>query len=86
MSDKKRFVFSDVGEDLGLAALKSADWYTEGDEKADCFIYSTILLDTAHDPPRLVGMDGGEPEDATFGRDWSWVVDELNALAEETQA
>ena len=21
--------------------------------------------------------DGGEPEDQTFGRDWSWVVDEL---------
>lgn len=32
---------------------------------------------------RTVGCDGGEPEDNTFGRDWSWVPDELNKLAEE---
>lgn len=27
----------------------------------------------------LVGTDGGEPEDQTFGRDWKWVPDRLNA-------
>ena len=27
---------------------------------------------------RFVGSDGGEPEDNTLNRDWSWVVDELN--------
>lgn len=28
---------------------------------------------------RLVGYDGGEPEDQLLVRDWSWVVDALNA-------
>jgi len=28
--------------------------------------------------PRLIGVDGGEPEDQTLGRDWSWVVGALN--------
>lgn len=27
---------------------------------------------------RFVGSDGGEPEDQTLGRNWRWVVDELN--------
>lgn len=31
--------------------------------------------------PRLVGTDGGEPEDQTLSRDWSWVQRELNKLA-----
>lgn len=33
-------------------------------------------------PTRLVGRDGGEPEDNLFIRDWSWVETELNRLAE----
>ena len=32
---------------------------------------------------REVGCDGGEPEDNTFGRDWRWVLVELNKLADE---
>ena len=32
--------------------------------------------------PRLVGSDGGEPEDNSFYRDWAWVVGELNAAYE----
>ena len=27
---------------------------------------------------KLIGSDGGEPEDQTMGRDWSWVVPALN--------
>lgn len=33
-------------------------------------------------PVRFVAMDGGEPEDQTFYRDWSWVPEELNKLLE----
>jgi hypothetical protein len=29
---------------------------------------------------RIVGCDGGEPEDQSLGRDWKWVVDELRSL------
>lgn len=29
-------------------------------------------------PARLVGTDGGEPEDQTLTRGWSWVVEALN--------
>lgn len=41
----------------------------------------SILLDTASGA--VVGIDGGEPEDQTLGRDWSWVPDALNAVADE---
>lgn len=33
---------------------------------------------------RVLGDDYSEPEDATLGRSFSWVVDELNRLTEET--
>ena len=29
-------------------------------------------------PIEMLGCDGGEPEDQTLGRDWSWIVDALN--------
>ena len=29
---------------------------------------------------RMVGIDGGEPEDQTLVRDWQWVVNEMNQL------
>lgn len=32
---------------------------------------------------RIVGTGGGEPEDNTLARDYSWVVVELNKLAEQ---
>lgn len=34
-------------------------------------------------PTRLVFSDGGEPEDQSLVRDWSWVPEELNRLSEE---
>ncbi len=36
-------------------------------------------------PVRIVGSDGGEPEDALFCRDWEWVVTELNLVAQEVK-
>jgi len=34
-------------------------------------------------PIRLLGQDGGEPEDQRLYRDWSWVVDALNEAYEK---
>lgn len=31
------------------------------------------------EPVELIGVDGGEPEDQTFGRDWCWVPGALQA-------
>lgn len=33
--------------------------------------------------PRIVGGDGGEPEDQLLVRDWEWVVHALNAAYEQ---
>lgn len=37
-----------------------------------------ILFDNNDKPIKLIGTDGGEPEDQTLYRDWKWVVDALN--------
>ena len=34
-------------------------------------------------PTRVVGRDGGEPEDQTLWRDWSWVVPALHQAYED---
>ena len=43
----------------------------------------TELVDTK--TGEVVGSDGGEPEDNSFGRDWSWVCPLLNKVAEEVK-
>lgn len=40
-----------------------------------------VLIDT--ETNTQIASDGGEPEDNSFGRDWSWVPDLLNQLADE---
>lgn len=35
--------------------------------------YTTRLSILRYGSPILQGHDGGEPEDNSFGRDWSWV-------------
>lgn len=42
------------------------------------------VIDTANG--RLVGIDGGEPEDQLLCRDWKWVPEELNKLAARVAA
>jgi len=37
-----------------------------------------FLCDAQGNPKKLIGTDGGEPEDQTLGRDWNWVMDALN--------
>lgn len=48
--------------------------------------YRECLYEFDDDKPvRLIAMDGGEPEDASFGRDYNWIADELNKLAERLE-
>lgn len=72
-----RFVVLDKESSKGV--ISEEDWdmcYSGGwaDERS-------LLVDTKDG--RILGTDGGEPEDNTLGRDWSWVAVELNKLAEE---
>lgn len=39
-----------------------------------------LVRRTADGTETEIGSDGGEPEDQTFGRNWSWVPDELQAV------
>ncbi len=36
--------------------------------------------------PTIIGEDGGEPEDQTLTRDWSWVVGALNDAYQKGKA
>jgi hypothetical protein len=42
-----------------------------------------VEFDAAGKAVRIVGSDGGEPEDQLLVRNWSWVAKEMNALAAE---
>ena len=42
--------------------------------------WALLEFDDAGKFLRVVGQDGGEPEDQLLIRHWSWVVDELNEL------
>ncbi len=55
---------------------KEVKWYCDGFSEAHYAIIDTLKW-------LPVGTDGGEPEDQTLGRDWSWVVDALNDLHKE---
>ena len=47
------------------------------------FDYRSVVCEIEGDKPiRILGMDGGEPEDQTLYRDWSWVASELNKAFE----
>lgn len=35
------------------------------------------MRDESKTPPVVIGSDGGEPEDQSLVRDWSWVRDAL---------
>lgn len=41
------------------------------------------LYDSITSPPTLIAFDGGEPEDQSFHRNWSWVPRRMNAMASE---
>lgn len=55
--------------------------YADNGELSHCALVDSL-------DGRELGTDGGEPEDQSFWRDWSWVPDELNkldALREENE-
>lgn len=62
-----------------LVAMGHPD-YPSPDYKDDSD-YTQCVVDTRTTPWTVLGRDGGEPEDQTLGRDWSWVVPALNAAA-----
>lgn len=49
------------------------------EQKPLCYPDHWAIVDT--EDGRVLGCDGGEPEDQMLLRDWSWVVEELNRLA-----
>lgn len=49
----------------------------------DRYYWCLYEVDDAGKPIRLVGQDGGEPEDQLLVRDWKWVVEEMNWVAEQ---
>lgn len=46
-----------------------------GDHAYDSYVFRY----EGNHPVECLGSDGGEPEDQTLGRDWSWVAPALNA-------
>jgi hypothetical protein len=42
------------------------------------FTMGVFELDDDGHPIKLLGTDGGEPEDQTLYRDWSWIATALN--------
>lgn len=52
----------------------------------DLYGWFYCLVDFGGPSPRLVGRDGGEPEDQTLVRNWSWVADEMNKLDRAARA
>jgi len=53
----------------------------EGAEEYDGYDLVSLLIEFADDKPvRIVGSDGGSPEDQSLLRDWSWVAAEMNQL------
>lgn len=66
---------------VALAAARLAEraefTVIEHPRRKDCGL---LVRRTADGTETEIGSDGGEPEDQTFGRDWSWVPDELQAV------
>jgi hypothetical protein len=57
------------------------DW-EEGMENYD-YRHALVEVDKDGNIIRDIAWDGGEPEDNSFLRDYSWVCDELNKVNEE---
>lgn len=64
-------VTEEEAQELGYPPPWGDEW-PEGDEWFVLYVY-----DLTEDKPRCIGCDGGEPEDQTLDRAWSWVVPEL---------
>lgn len=76
-----RFIVVDRADALKADNAESDFFLFEDEEDHWYDRIRSYVLDTKTN--RLLGADGGEPEDQTLGRDWNWVVSALNALDEE---
>lgn len=76
-----RFVVVDRKRALKADNAESDFWLYEDEEDEYYDRIRSYVLDTKTN--RLLGADGGEPEDQSLDRDWRWVVDALNTLDKE---
>jgi len=60
---------------------KRLAWTEDEDPYPEWFDHHWFVYDSKTD--RIVGEDGGEPEDQMLVRDWRWVEKELNRAYEE---
>lgn len=58
-----------------VAAGYLDEWFLKWNE------WNYALLDFKSEKPEVIHIDGGEPEDNNFSRDWSWIAPLLNKLA-----
>jgi hypothetical protein len=64
-----------------LEALDPSEVLTPSDLSWDVPASGVFRLEDGV-PVQLIGWDGGEPEDQTLGRDWSWIAPALQAAYE----
>ncbi|MHA1169375.1 MAG: hypothetical protein ACTSRU_16230 [Candidatus Hodarchaeales archaeon] len=57
--------------------------YQDARDSFGSFCWAIVEFDDDDNPLRIVGEDGGEPEDQKLVRDWKWVEEELNLLADK---
>lgn len=73
----------DWDELVQLAGQQARDMYDYDWDDDHEYRYYVVKLNTDGTFQRFVATEGGEPEDQTLGRDWSWVVPELNRALNE---
>lgn len=64
---------------ISLDSEEVKDQYPEHyDDYDGAFFSALVKRDSRGNILELVAVDGGEPEDQSFRRDWGWVPDALN--------
>lgn len=77
MEQQKRFIFKPLDE---IDDAERQMYGIDGEQDPNEDWAYTALLDTQ---TKRSWVDGGEPEDQYFRRDWNWVLGLVNELAEE---
>lgn len=64
---------------ISLDSEEVKDQYPEYyDDYDGAFFSALVKRDSRGNILELIAVDGGEPEDQSFRRDWGWVPDALN--------
>jgi len=69
----ERFQMLDFDEVVALGLEEPQEESMWSDHKYRCYV-----VEFANEGPKILGSDGGEPEDQRLYRDWAWVVPALN--------